>query len=66
VTRDGAVIRMRPGDTVYTPPGEEHWHGATQDNFMCHLAMLEGTVEGDGTTWLEPVTDEQYQQANQQ
>lgn len=32
---------------------------------MCHLAMLEGTADGDGTTWLEPVTDKQYQQANQ-
>ena len=28
-TRDGTAIRMRPGDTVYTPPGQEHWHGAT-------------------------------------
>ncbi|HYS40899.1 MAG TPA: hypothetical protein VEO01_35250 [Pseudonocardiaceae bacterium] len=55
---------MRPGDTVYTPPGEEHRHGATDGNFMCHLAMLEGTGDGDGTTWLEPVTDEEYQLAN--
>jgi hypothetical protein len=31
VTRDGTISRMRPGDTVYTPPGEEHWHGATGD-----------------------------------
>ena len=65
-TRDGTVIRMHPGDTVYTPPGEEHWHGATAGNFMCHLAMLEGIPGGDGTTWLEPVTDEQYQTANEQ
>ena len=65
-TRDGTVIRMRPGDTVYTPPGQEHWHGATAGNFMCHLAMLEGVQGGDGTTWLEPVTDKQYQAANEQ
>jgi quercetin dioxygenase-like cupin family protein len=64
-TRDGTVIRMRPGDTVYTPPGQEHWHGATAGTFMCHLAMLEGTPAGDGTTWLEPVTDEQYQAAGE-
>jgi hypothetical protein len=32
---------------------------------MCHLAMLEGTGNGDGTTWLEPVTDDQYRAANQ-
>ena len=63
--RDGTVIRMYPGDTVYTPPGEEHWHGATAGNFMCHLAMLEGIPGGDGTTWLEPVTDEQYEAADQ-
>jgi quercetin dioxygenase-like cupin family protein len=62
-TRDGTVIRMRAGDTVYTPPGEEHWHGGTADNMMCHLAMLEGTGEGNPTTWLEPVTGEEYQAA---
>lgn len=65
-TRDGKTIRMRPGDTIYTPPGEEHWHGATASNFMCHLAMLEGVPGGDGTTWLEPVTEEQYQAASKQ
>jgi quercetin dioxygenase-like cupin family protein len=65
-TRDGTVICMRPGDTVYTPPGQEHWHGATAGNFMCHLAMLEGIPGGDGTTWLEPVTGEQYRAANEQ
>ncbi len=64
--RNGTVIRMRPGDTVYTPPDEEHWHGATDSTFMCHLAMLEGIPGGDGTTWLEPVTHEQYQAANDQ
>jgi quercetin dioxygenase-like cupin family protein len=65
-TRDGKTIVMRPGDTVHTPPGEEHWHGATADNFMSHLAMLEGVDGGDGTTWLEPVTDEQYNAARRQ
>jgi quercetin dioxygenase-like cupin family protein len=63
VNRDGEVITMRAGDTVWTPPGEEHWHGGTADNFMCHLALLEGVEDGDGTTWLEPVSDEDYQQA---
>jgi quercetin dioxygenase-like cupin family protein len=58
--RDGTVIRMRAGDTVWTPPGEEHWHGGTDTNVMCHIAMLEDTDDGDPTTWLEPVTDEQY------
>jgi quercetin dioxygenase-like cupin family protein len=59
-TRDGTVIRMRAGDTVWTPPHEEHWHGGTVKCFMCHVAMLEGVDDGDGTTWLEPVSDEDY------
>ena len=63
-TRDGTVIRIRPGDTVICPPDEEHWHGAAADTFMCHLAMLESTADGDPTTWLEPVTDNDYQAAN--
>jgi hypothetical protein len=66
VNRGGTVIHVRPGDTVWTPPSEEHWHGATVDCMMCHLAMLEGTDDGDGTTWLEPVTDEQYAAAQTQ
>jgi predicted TIM-barrel fold metal-dependent hydrolase len=65
VTRDGTVIRMRAGDTVYTPPGEDHWHGATDGNFMSHLALLEDAGHDNGTTWLEPVTDDQYRAANQ-
>jgi quercetin dioxygenase-like cupin family protein len=65
--RDGSVVRVRPGDTVVCPPGEEHWHGAAADTFMSHFAMLENLPDGgDPTTWLEPVTVEQYQAANQQ
>lgn len=63
VNRAGQVITMRAGDTVWTPPGEEHWHGGTAEHLMCHLALLEGVEGGDGTTWLEPVTDEDYQHA---
>lgn len=50
------VIIMRPGDTVHTPPGEQHWHGALPDHFMTHLAMW----EDDGATWGDQVTDEEY------
>lgn len=63
VNRAGQVITMRAGDTVWTPPGEEHWHGGTAEHLMCHLALLEGIEDGDGTTWLEPVTDQDYQHA---
>lgn len=59
-SRGGEIIEVHPGQTVYTPPGEEHWHGATPDDFMEHLALLEGVEGGDGTTWGEHVTDEQY------
>jgi quercetin dioxygenase-like cupin family protein len=65
-TRDGNVFRVRAGDTVICPPGEDHWHGAAEDTFMSHLALLEAEPDGsDPTTWLEPVADEQYKAANQ-
>jgi quercetin dioxygenase-like cupin family protein len=60
-TRDGSLVRVRAGDTVLCPPGEEHWHGATADTFMSHFALLEAGPDGsDPTTWLEPLSDEQY------
>ena len=60
-TRDGTVVTARPGDTIYTPPGEEHWHGATPQDFMEHLAMLEnGDDPATTTVWLEHVDDGQY------
>ncbi|GGK74333.1 (R)-mandelonitrile lyase [Mangrovihabitans endophyticus] len=64
-TRDGTVLRNHAGETVVCPPGEEHWHGAAGDTFMSHLAMLEAAPDGgDPTTWLEPVSDESYKQAD--
>ena len=63
-TRDGAVSRAAAGQTIYTPPGEEHWHGATPEDFMQHLAMLEnGDDPATTTTWLEHVTDDEYHRA---
>ena len=59
--RGGEVIEIRPGDTIYTPPGVWHWHGAAPDHFMAHLAMWEGLAEGqDGpeTDWGDHVIDE--------
>lgn len=60
--RGGEVIEIRPGDTIYTPPDEWHWHGATPQDFMAHLAMWEGDPESNEpeTTWGDPVTDEEY------
>ncbi|MBX3193798.1 MAG: cupin domain-containing protein [Microbacteriaceae bacterium] len=60
-TRDGQVIEARPGDTVYTPPGEEHWHGAAPDAFMEHLAAYDTSVDPPlGVHWHEHVSESDY------
>ncbi|MBZ5736902.1 (R)-mandelonitrile lyase [Nocardioides mangrovi] len=58
--RGGEVTEIRPGDVVYIEPGEEHWHGATADRFMAHVAIQEADADGQVVTWLEHVTDEEY------
>lgn len=58
--RGGAVQEIRPGDVVYIEPGEEHWHGATADRFMAHVAIQEADENGKVVTWLDHVTDEEY------
>jgi quercetin dioxygenase-like cupin family protein len=60
-SRGGELIEIRPGDTIYTPPGEWHWHGAAPAHFMSHLAMWEclgEDEEGPETTWGEHVVEE--------
>ncbi|MFD7219810.1 cupin domain-containing protein [Streptomyces sp. NPDC056641] len=60
-SRGGEVVVMRPGDTVHTPPGEWHWHGAAPDHFMTHIALWEGLGDGSPETqWGEHVTDDEY------
>ena len=58
--RDGKVEIIRPGDVVLIEPNEEHWHGATADNFMAHIAANEVDEQGNPATWGEHVTDEEY------
>ena len=58
-TREG-VQEIRPGDVVYVEPGELHWHGATPERFMAHVAMQEADENGEVVTWLQHVTDEEY------
>jgi quercetin dioxygenase-like cupin family protein len=61
VQKEGEPIQiLRPGDTVRVGPGEKHWHGAAPDRLFVHLAAQEAE-NGSTATWLEPVTDEQYQ-----
>jgi quercetin dioxygenase-like cupin family protein len=58
--RDGQIIEVHPGQTLYTPPGEEHWHAAAPGYYMEHVAMLEnGDDPAKTTTWLEHITDEE-------
>jgi len=53
---------IRPGDVVWCPPGEKHWHGATSTTAMTHIAILEH-LNGKTVDWMEKVSDEQYQAA---
>ncbi|MGD0829698.1 MAG: cupin domain-containing protein [Terracidiphilus sp.] len=56
----GTVEEIRPGDVVWFAPGEKHWHGATPQTAMMHIAIQE--MHGGRTVdWMEQVTDEQYQ-----
>ena len=59
-TRGGKTQEIRPGDVVFIDPGEEHWHGATPDRFMAHLALTQADDQGHVVTWLDPVTDADY------
>lgn len=58
--RGGVPVEIRPGDVVLIEPGEEHWHGATPDRFMAHVAMQEADDHGQVVTWLDHVTEEDY------
>jgi quercetin dioxygenase-like cupin family protein len=55
----GAVERIYPGDVVWFPPGERHWHGATSTTALTHIALQEA-LDGKVVEWMEKVTDEQY------
>jgi quercetin dioxygenase-like cupin family protein len=58
--RGEPVEAIRPGDRIFFEPGEDHWHGATQNRFMTHLAMQEADDEGNFATWGDHVTDDEY------
>ncbi len=55
----GPIEDIRPGDVIWFPPGEKHWHGATATTAMTHLAIQE-KLNGKPVDWLEKVTDDQY------
>jgi quercetin dioxygenase-like cupin family protein len=55
----GQKDEIRPGDVVWFPPGEKHWHGATDTVAMTHIAIQE-QLDGKAVQWMEKVSDEQY------
>jgi quercetin dioxygenase-like cupin family protein len=55
----GPIREIRPGDTVWIPPDEKHWHGAAPDTAMMHIALQEH-LNGKHVEWMEHVSDEQY------
>jgi quercetin dioxygenase-like cupin family protein len=58
-TEGGPILEIKPGDTVWIPPGEKHWHGAAPDHAMAHIAMQEA-LDGSFATWMEKVSDADY------
>src|SRR5437016_11145273 len=59
--RDGGPVEeIRPGDVIWFPPGEKHWHGATATTAMTHIAIQE-KLDGKAVDWMEKVSDDQYQ-----
>jgi quercetin dioxygenase-like cupin family protein len=55
----GAIEEIRKGDVVWIPAGVKHWHGATPNTAMTHIAIQE-QLDGKAVEWMEKVTDEQY------
>jgi len=55
----GPVEEIRPGDSVWCPPGWKHWHGASSTTAMTHIAIQEA-LNGKMVDWMEKVTDDQY------
>jgi quercetin dioxygenase-like cupin family protein len=51
---------IRPGDVIACPPGVKHWHGASPTTAMTHLTVTGTLVDGKNATWMEKVSDEQY------
>ena len=57
----GSIEEIRPGDVIWFPPGEKHWHGASPTTAMTHIAIQE-RLAGKTVDWMEKVSDEQYQE----
>jgi len=56
----GPIEEIRPGDVVWFPPNEKHWHGASPTSAMTHIAIQEA-LDGKVVEWMEHVSEQQYQ-----
>ena len=63
--RGGDLLEIRAGDTIQTAPGEWHWHGASPEHFMTHVAIWEAPESGEETTWGNLVRDDEYLERSQ-
>lgn len=59
-TWDGRKTVAHAGDSIWCPENVKHWHGASPNEEMTHLALTNVDSEGNNVTWLEKVSDEQY------
>lgn len=62
-TEGGPVQELLPGDVLWCPPGVKHWHGASPQSSLSHIALTE-SLEGKIVEWLEKVSDEEYRMTN--
>ena len=57
--KGGPIEEIRPGDVVWIPPNEKHWHGAAPSTAMTHIAIQEA-LDGKVVEWMEKVSDSEY------
>jgi quercetin dioxygenase-like cupin family protein len=55
----GPIEDIRPGDVIWFAPGEKHWHGASPNTAMSHIALQE-VQDGKVVDWMEKVSDAQF------
>jgi quercetin dioxygenase-like cupin family protein len=53
--RGGTPVKIQQGDTIWTPPGTDHWHGSDNESFLVHIALSVGETE-----WLEEVAPSEF------
>lgn len=57
--RGKEAVKLQKGSVIPIPVGVEHWHGASKDSKLVHIAIT-NFKNNSAVTWLKPVTDEEY------